>query len=157
MSNLNPEKLHVRWMEFDGKYSQHFPRCYTLTHSDRTGDLFLTIGPDFDHAQISGFYTRLMRDEVLAKWKLEGENRGLHVHLHVSGGITLGAASWRDSIFRHHLPMVLQAFRYGDPIFNQFPELDLLSVHVHFHANRTAYDRVEILGVIGDYRMLSQA
>jgi hypothetical protein len=44
-------------------------RCYTLTHSDTTGELFLTIGPDFDRAQISGLYTRLMRDEVLAEWR----------------------------------------------------------------------------------------
>lgn len=39
------------------------PRAYTLTHSDRTGDLFLSIGPKHDEAQVAGLYTRLMRDE----------------------------------------------------------------------------------------------
>jgi hypothetical protein len=73
LGHLNPKKLHVR---VDGVMRDVFalPRCYTLTHSDRTGDLYLTIGSNFDCEQFSGWYTRLMRDEVLAEWKL-GENQ----------------------------------------------------------------------------------
>jgi hypothetical protein len=29
--------------------------CYTLTHSDTTGELFLAIGPAIDREQISGW------------------------------------------------------------------------------------------------------
>jgi hypothetical protein len=68
MSRLRPDKLHVRCaggVTPDGPIT---PRRYTLTHSDATGDLYLTIGPDYDRQQISGWYTRLMRDEVLAEW-----------------------------------------------------------------------------------------
>jgi hypothetical protein len=69
MSRLSPGKLQVRLTEGSVADGPVMPRCYTLTHSDTTGDLFLTIGPDFDRAQISGLYTRLMRDEVLAEWR----------------------------------------------------------------------------------------
>jgi len=43
-------------------------RCYKLTHLDFYGDLFLSVGLEFDTKAISGFYTRLMRDDVLADW-----------------------------------------------------------------------------------------
>jgi len=68
MSRLKPEKLHVRFAAGVTPDEPITPRRYTLTHSDATGDLYLTIGPDYDRRQISGWYTRLMRDEVLAEW-----------------------------------------------------------------------------------------
>lgn len=153
MSDLNPEKLHVRWMEISDQQSHTFPRAYTLTHSDRTGDLFLTIGPDIDRKQISGWYTRLMRDEVLAKWEKEGDGWSLHVHLHVSGGIVLGTARWRAAIFRQHLPGVLQAFRHGDPIFSRHPELDHAPIYVHFHAKQTKFNQTERWGRFEDFHL----
>ena len=36
-------------------------RRYTLTHSDLTGKLLLSIGPDYNWKQISGWYTGLIR------------------------------------------------------------------------------------------------
>jgi hypothetical protein len=152
MSDLNLGKLHVTLMEFTYQEEDFFPRCYTLTHSDRTGDLFLTIGPEYDHAQISGWYTRLMRDEVLASWEREGEGWVLRVHLHVSGGLVLGSAGWRNSIFRQHLRGVLQAFRYGDPLFKIHPELDVAPIHVHFHAKQSDLNKMEVWGEFKDYR-----
>ncbi len=69
MSRLRPQKLLVRFAPGVASEGPVAPRCYTLTHSDATGDLFLTVGPGYDRQQISGWYTRLMRDEVLAKWQ----------------------------------------------------------------------------------------
>ena len=68
MSQLNPQKLQVKFAEGITPYGPVIPRAYTLTHSDSTGELFLTVGLQYDHRQISGWYTRLMRDEVLAEW-----------------------------------------------------------------------------------------
>jgi integrase len=42
---LRPEKLHVSLAEGSIADGPVTPRSYTLTHSDTTGDLFLTIGP----------------------------------------------------------------------------------------------------------------
>jgi len=70
MGELYAQKLHVTFHAGTSPGILEFPRCYTLTHSDRTGDLFLTIGAKYDQKQIAGLYTRLMRDEVLAELKI---------------------------------------------------------------------------------------
>lgn len=153
MSRLDPRKLHVR---FDGRAEPEGPpqpRRYTLTHSDSTGDLFLTIGADYDAAQIGGWYTRMMRDEVLAEW-LDGDARpGLHVYCHVSGGIHFGSAEMRDGIFRRELPLVLEALRYGDDnLYLVYPHLDDAPVEVHFRSHQSRFNRVETWGAPADYR-----
>ena len=152
MSRLKPEKLHVTYAPGTSPDGPTTPRAYTLTHSDVTGELFLTVGPEHDLEQISGYYTRWMRDEVLAEWADDGEP-ALHVHCHVSGGIVAGTAAFRDTIFRRELPLVLEAFRYGDrALFQAHPELDQADIQVHFHSNRARYDKVESWGTPADYR-----
>lgn len=154
MTGLRPEKLHVKFVGEAGPEGPAFPRKYTLTHSDRTGDLFLSIGTAYDLAQISGWYTRLMRDEVLAEYLLVGDGPELHAYCHVSGGLVFGIAGWRYGIFRYHLPMVLQAFYYGDQHFLTVnPGYAHAQVRVHFHSTRSRYHKIESWGHIQDYRL----
>lgn len=155
MPSLNPDKLHVRILE--PPPSQDLSRVrYTLTHSDATGDLFLAIGADYDHQALSGLLQRFLRDEVLAEWGLEGQQPVLRVYCHVSGGLVLGGAAWRLSIFRHHMRQVLQAFRYGDrDRFDQTPSLDKAAIIVHFHSPRDKYNLVESWDTIGEYHLPS--
>ena len=154
MSRLRPEKLHVRLVEGVTSEGPITPRRYTLTHSDTTGELSLTIGPSFDKAQISGWYTRLMRDEVLAEWHQDDDGPSLHVYCHVSGGLVFGTARWRDAIFRHELPLVLEAFRHGDRgLFEAVPELDEVPIRVHFRSARRRYRRTERWCTPADYRL----
>jgi hypothetical protein len=153
MSHLNTQKLHVKFSEGVTPEGPILPRAYTLTHSDSTGEMFLTIGPMHDSHQISGWYTRIMRDEVVGEWQSEDKPE-LHVHCHVSGGLVFGPTGWRDSIFRRHMPMVLESFRYGDKaLFEAHPELDRTTIWVHFHATQKRYDRTEDWGKPGDYRI----
>jgi hypothetical protein len=152
MGRLKPEKLHVQFAPDTTPEGPVAPRRYTLTHSDTTGDLFLTIGSDYDRQQVSGWYTRLMRDEVLAEWRDEEDGPALHVYCHVSGGLVLGPAGWRDAIFRRELPLVLEAFRFGDRhLFEVRPELDWAPIWVHFHAAQPRYNRVESWGTLAGY------
>ena len=67
MKRLNPENLCINFLPRTTIEGPLIPRRYTLTHSDRTGELFLYVGIDYNKHQISGWYTRLMRDEVLAE------------------------------------------------------------------------------------------
>jgi hypothetical protein len=128
------------------------PRFYTLTHSDLTGDLFLTVGCTYDKMRISGLYTRLMRDEVLAEWRTDRDRAELHVHCHVSGGLTIGSPRVRLAIFKRELQLVLEALRFGDSaLFAAHPELDRAAIVVHFHAREPRYDRVEHWGIPADY------
>lgn len=153
MSELKPNKLTVTFLEGVSPEDPIIPRAYTLTHSDRTGDLYLSIGMIYNKPQVSGWYTRLMRDEVIAEWQFENEP-SFHVHCHVSGGLVVGSAGWRDSIFRQHMRMVLQAFRYGDDLlFQVHPDLDRAKIWVHFHSNHDNYNQVEEWGQFSEFRL----
>lgn len=153
MERLNPKKLHVAYLT--GARPEHLslPRRYTLTHSDFTGDLFLTIGDDYDKKQISGLYTRFMRDEVLAELIKDEDRLEFRVYCHVSGGFVAGRAGWRYNIFRSELPLVLEAIRYGDQtLFQRRPELDRAPVLVHFGSTDSRFDKVENWGAMLQYR-----
>ncbi|MFX1438163.1 MAG: staygreen family protein [Promethearchaeota archaeon] len=149
MSDLNPEKLHITYKDSVNEDKLILPRKYTLTHSDSTGELFLTIGSEYDYDQISRLYTRFMRDEVLAEWQLTNNHYELHFYLHVSGGFCFGWAGLRDKIFRYHLPMVFQAIRYGDSkLFEVLPEIKNSEIIVHFESSRKKYNKIEQFGKI---------
>jgi len=94
MKELNPQKLHVTFRGEVTANKLSLPRRYTLTHSDFTGELYLTIGSDYDRKQIAGLYTRWMRDEVLAELKRDGADMVLHVYCHVSGGFAVSHGRW---------------------------------------------------------------
>jgi len=153
MEHLNPEKLHVIYLTGTEPGDITIPRRYTLTHSDITGELFLTIGSEYDTKQISGLYTRFMRDEVLAELCGEGDSRLFRVYCHVSGGLLFGTASWRYNIFKSELPLVLEAIRYGDrSIFEQEPELDSVPVFIHFNSKDSRFNKVEEWGTMFEYK-----
>jgi len=152
MERLNPGKLHVTDLTDTTPESLTLPRRYTLTHSDITGELYLSIGNQYNTKQISRLYTRLMRDEVLAEFA-EEDGLVFRVHCHVSGGFVLGTAKWRYNIFHSELPLVLAAIRYGDRVlFEQNPKLDNTPVVIHFRSTVSRFDKVENWGTMADYR-----
>lgn len=154
MSRLKPKKLFVKFLSGTNPKEFVTPRRYTLTHSDFTGDLFLSVGAYYDKKSISGFYTRIMRDEVLAEWCEDKDGFSIHVYCHVSGGIVLGGAAWRLSIFKSEMPLVLEAIRYGDrDLFTEHPDLDNSPVIIHFKSSKEKYNRIEEWGDIRDYRV----
>ena len=153
MKHLNPDKLHVTYLTATTPGEITMPRRYTLTHSDITGELFLTIGSEYDTTQVSGVYTRLMRDEVLAELCGEGDNPVFRVYCHVSGGFVVGTARWRYNIFRSELPLVLEAIRYGDrSVFEQEPKLDSVPVFIHLNSKDSRFNKVEEWGTMFEYR-----
>jgi hypothetical protein len=153
MKRLNIDKLHVTDSMGAGARVHKLPRRYTLTHSDLTGDLFLTIGDEYDKKQISKLYTRLMRDEVLAELIKNEDRQELRVYCHVSGGLVFGTAKLRSAVFHLELPLVMEAIRYGDrDLFETDPDLDQTPVNVYFSSRNSKYNRVENWGVMGDYR-----
>ena len=153
MERLNPDKLHVTYLAGTAPENPILPRHYTLTHSDRTGELFLSIGDKYETKQTSGLYTKLMRDEVLAEFAREEGSLVFRVHCHISGGFVLGTAKWRYKIFQYELRLVLEAIMYGDrTIFEQKPDLDNAPVLVHFQSTNRRFNNVENWGSMADYR-----
>ena len=152
MQRLNPKKLRVTYLAGATTDKLIVPRRYTLTHSDRTGELFLSIGSQYNTKMISKLYTKLMRDEVLAELVNNEGSFEVRVHCHVSGGLIVGSAGWRYNIFRSELPLVLEAIRYGDrAMFEKNPELDHIPVQIHFHSNKKLYNIIEQWGTLADY------
>jgi hypothetical protein len=153
MGRLNPGKLHVQFAAGVTLEGPLTPRRYTLTHSDSTGELFLTIAPKVDQKQISGWYTRLLRDEVVAEWQESEDGPALHLFCHVSGGLVFGSAGMRYDIFQRELPLVLEAFRFGDGgLFEAQPELDRAPIWIHFQSTNSRYHKAERWGTPADYR-----
>ena len=79
MSKFIPEKLFVEYKDKVDIDTKNKDRKYTLTHSDETADLFLTIGKKYDYEK-----TNETRDEVLAEWKVVDGRDILSVYLQVS-------------------------------------------------------------------------
>jgi hypothetical protein len=152
MKRLNPKKLHVTGIAGSTPVTNKLPRRYTLTHSDMSGDLFLTIDNEYDKKQISGFYTRIMRDEVLAELIDNGDQMEFRVYCYISGGCVFGTAALRDRIFHAELPLAIEAIRYGDrSLFEKNSKFDQFPINVYFSSRDKKYNRVESWGVMADY------
>lgn len=107
MSKINPEKITVKFRDGVIACDPIMPRLYTLTHSDMTGDLFLTIGKHYAWDKVSS-----MRDEVLTEWRRNGNSLYFFVSVHVDGGEhEFHLSEKRSEIFRRELPLALTAIR----------------------------------------------
>jgi hypothetical protein len=150
MSKFEPEKLSTEWKGGVTKTAPVIPRRYTLTHSDQTGDLFLTIAPDFSFYQLTA-----MRDEVLGEWLNADDSILYYVYLHVDGPFGQGTETIRNVIFRRELPLALEAIRYGDRLFFEArPEMDQYPIIVFFLSFYPEYNKTENWGTFADYAPL---
>lgn len=148
-------KLHVQFLGVgEEMHPGHgLPRTYTLTHCDITAELTLAVSQTINRAQLQGWCNKFQRDEVVAEWRKAQDKMSLHVHCHISGGQWLldATAKLRFIIFRKKLPVVLEAFRFGDQaLLSGHPELEQALVWVYFHSNVKEFNRVECWGPLAD-------
>ncbi len=124
------------------------PRRHTLTHSDLTGNLFLTIGTHYAWNKINP-----NRDEVLGEWNLSGNSFSYHVYLYIDQGeYTAGESSKRNEIFKCELPLALTAIRYGDRfLFDAYPNLDQAPIIVNFMSTYPQIARREVWGTFQNF------
>jgi len=152
LERLNLKKLHVKYLANASPEKLALPRRYTLTHSDITGELFLSIGSTYNTRETSKLYTRLMRDEVLAELHKSEAGYIYRIYCHISGGFVFGTAGCRYRIFRSELPLALEAIRFGDRrLFENNPELDHANVNIYMQSNNKSYNKVEDWGSISKY------
>lgn len=148
MNKLNPEKLHVEFRKGTEPTEPVLGRKYTLTHSDITADLYLTIGLEYAYDKINK-----TRDEVLAEWTMFPSGRVLYVYLYIDGEYNPTVTAMRDAIFRRELPLALESIRYGDRLFfSAHPELDNAQIWVRFDSSSTVYNKIEYWGTPQDYK-----
>jgi len=139
---FDPDRVSVSFCEDsvlnDSPTSLLKPRRYTLTHNDLTRHLTLSVSKEFNETQTSIWYTKLLRDEVLAEWRSDG----LHVFCQVSADGAWWirwAAPLRAIVFRQKLPLVLDTLRYAERnLFEKHPELLETPVYVNFSSVESA-------------------
>ncbi len=153
MAHFNPNRLSVRLAEKSSAGDETTPRRYTLTHSDATGELFLTVDTDYDHEALSAFQARSMADEVLGEWTEDESGPVLLLHCRAQGGLPIyGTASMRRRIFEGYMPLVIRALRYGDRTFvDAHPALDDAPVRVQYHYRNKRREDIAEQGRLGDY------
>ena len=148
MKRLNPDKLNVEFRPGVTMIEPVIGRKYTLTHSDITAELFLTVGLQFAYDKFNS-----MRDEVLAEWKYYNGNPFLYAYVYVDGQFGPAVSAVRNAIFRRELPLALEAVRWGDrTFFIAHPELDNAPIWIHFDSTNPEYNRFEYWGTPNDYR-----
>ncbi|SDZ98195.1 Staygreen protein [Thalassobacillus cyri] len=151
MKKLNPEKLSVELREGVTATTPILPRRYTLTHSDITAELLLTIARNYAYDTINP-----MRDELLGEWINTGEGCYYQAYVFVdgTGPFNQSTASIRNTIFRRELPLALQAIRFGDkPFFIHHPPLNHAPLFIHFISVSPQFNRNEYWGTFSDYEI----
>ncbi|UAL47901.1 staygreen family protein [Sutcliffiella horikoshii] len=148
MGKLNPEKLQVEFRPGVTMTQPILGRKYTLTHSDITAELFLTVGLQFAYDKITN-----MRDEVLAEWKISNGCLFLNVYVYV-GDYGPAVNDLRNTIFRRELPLALEAIVYGDQKYLKVnPPLMNAPIWIQFDSADPTYNRFEYWGTARDYRL----
>jgi staygreen protein len=136
--------------------SEALPHRYTLAHDDRTAELFLTIGAEYDQEALNRPHTRARRDEVLAELTDPTDPRMMVTCL-VSGEELSGRAAdpaLRRRIFETEMPFALAVIRYGDRFFfERHPEWDRARVCVEFRSPDPRFGGQQEYGRITDYRV----
>ncbi|WP_240035195.1 staygreen family protein [Neobacillus notoginsengisoli] len=131
-------------------------RRYTLAHSDTTGKLFLTIGPEY------GFSTSdQIKDEVKAEWVQRMGEYSLSGKVHISGGeYDEQYSKVRYMIFKKEMELALTAIVYGDQVFYScFPWLLDAPIYVTFESIYPEFQQTVYYGTPRKYltAALSQA
>ena len=148
LSKFNTDMLHVNFGMGTSETKPIIPRKYTLTHSDVTGELFLTIAAKYDYDKITD-----MRDEVLAEWIMINNEYALMINVMVDKEKNPIMSAVRNSIFAKELPLALSALRYGDrEFFRENPSLDKAPIYVKFNSVYPMFNRLELWGTPSDYK-----
>ncbi|WP_079509065.1 staygreen family protein [Mesobacillus jeotgali] len=144
MSKFKPEKLTVNFIPPATALVPIDSRKYTLTHSDLTGDLFLSIGNVYDYQAIN----YKMRDEVLADWITMNGEYILYTKVYVSNGeYDLNMSRIRYMIFKRELDLALTAMIYGDRrFFTYHPLLLDAPIYVQFLSSFQEFNEIAYYG-----------
>lgn len=144
MSKFNPSKLKVKMIPPATSFEPVEGRRYTLTHSDLTGELFLSIGYIYDQFAVNP----KMRDEVIAEWVKQNGEYMLLGRVYVSGGeFDEKYAKIRYLIFKRELDLALTAMMFGDQSFFSYcPWLLDVPIYIKFESIYPEYDETFYYG-----------
>jgi hypothetical protein len=144
---LNPDKLQTEYRLGVTPTHPIIGRKYTLTHSDITAELFLTVALEYAYDKVGP-----MRDEVLAEFKFAQCRDVFQLYCYVGDAHDYQIAHLRYHIFKKELPLALQAIRYGDAAFFEcHPSLNHRPILVYFDSIYPNLNTVESFGTLTQY------
>lgn len=150
MSNFNPDKLSVKYIPPANSLHPIEGRKYTLTHSDITAELFLSIGYIYDYDSID----KKMRDEVVAEWQKNSQGQYvLFGKVYVSGG-EFGEtySAIRFNIFQREMNTALSGIIYGDRQFYfNYPALLDTPIYIYYESVYPQFRQVAFYGTPRQY------
>jgi hypothetical protein len=149
MSVFIPSKLTVVFHAPATKFRPIEGRKYTLTHSDSTGQLFLSIGKEYTYGNLNP----QVRDEVVAEWVPKMGEYVLWGRVYVSGGeFDEKYAKVRFLIFQKEMELALKAIIYGDQTFYTcFPWLLDSPIYIQFDSIYPQYNKIIYMGTPRQY------
>ncbi|WP_139070008.1 staygreen family protein [Bacillus sp. FJAT-27225] len=147
MDRFDPGKLAVTFIAPITPYRPYEGRKYTLAHSDSTGKLFLTIGPEFL------FSSSQQKDEVYAEWLQNMGESTLVGKVHVSSGeFDQQHSKVRFMIFKKELELALKAIVFGDQAFyGCFPWLLDAPIYIQFESIYPEFNQLLFYGTPRHY------
>lgn len=149
MSNFDKEKLNIIYNDDIDNNGPVIPRRYTLTHSDETGELYLSIGRCYDYSKVGK-----LRDEVLGRWSCDDNGYILIFEVFLDMLEDEEKTAKRDKIFRDHLPMAIKSIVYGDmELFEAHESLYECKVFIKFKSKYHKYNVKEQWGCVKDYKI----
>ncbi|MBR3771373.1 MAG: hypothetical protein IKL07_03810 [Clostridium sp.] len=147
MEKIEPARVFTEMRDYITPFQPVMGRKYTMTHSDETGDLYVTIGMQYAEDKVEP-----MRDEV--RMEFEDTENGLVLvgEVLIDGDGVEGKSEFRNEIFAREMGIALQAIRYADQeLFSSNPELDQIPVLIWFRSADPAYNKLYEYGTMSEY------
>lgn len=123
-------------------------RKYTMTHSDETANLFVTIGKEYAEDKVSA-----LRDELRLMYEMTKNGLILTGEVLLDGDGVEGKTTERNEIFARELPTALQAIRIADhEFFETNPVLDTVPIYIWFQSEQSEYNKLYDYGTMTEYK-----
>lgn len=148
MKKVDVSKVHTEMRDRVTPVSPIMGRKYTVTHSDETAELFVTIGRHYADDKIGP-----TRDEVLLTYENTETGMVLMGEVLIDDEEVNGNSKIRNEIFQREMSLALQAIRYGDrKLFQTKLELDELPILIWFRSSNPEYNKLYDFGTMSLYR-----
>ena len=149
MSEMNFQKVFVQYRDFITPYDPVLNRKYTITHSDITADLFVTIASSYANDQVTE-----MQDDVKIGWEQTNQGLLLLGWVFIDGAGAFYNPEMRNHVFYSEMSKALMALRHADRfLFHAYPNINSTPVFFHFVSDNPAYDKIYNFGHIGSYAL----
>ena len=148
MKKIDPSKVVIEMRDYVTPHEPVLNRKYTMTHSDETAELFVTIGKKYAEDKVEA-----LRDEV--RMEFEDTENGLILmgEVLIDGDGVIGKKEFRNNIFAREMDIALQAIRYADQkLFSCIRELDDIPVLIWFRSEDPEYNKLYDYGTMKEYR-----